>query len=338
MRIGERPRPFIAARHARGWLAALLLSAAICGVADQPPVFARSVSEGSAAYGKGDYARALSIWRPLAEKGDAAAQYNIGALYEAGEGVRQDYAEAATWYRKSAEQGHADAQFNLGNNIKQGLGVAADEKEAILWLTKAAAQGLAPAQFNLALIYHHSQSLRDYAAARAWYERAAEQKHVNATLNLGTLYKNGSGVKQDDAAALRYYRAAVSLGSAQAKEYVGDMYEWGAGVERNVTEAMRWYREAAAELADKGPRTLLMRFAMRYQSGLGIEADPVLALMYAKIAARVGMKSEWRPARDLADEIAKTMSPEQIEEAERLFWRWKPGTPLPETSETGRMK
>ena len=51
----------------------------------------------------------------LAEQGNADAQYNLGVMYDNGQGVRQDYAEAARWYRKAAEQGNAKAQYNLGS-------------------------------------------------------------------------------------------------------------------------------------------------------------------------------------------------------------------------------
>ena len=45
-----------------------------------------------------------------AEQGNATAQYNLGVMYDNGQGVRQDDAQAVQWYRKAAEQGHAKAQ------------------------------------------------------------------------------------------------------------------------------------------------------------------------------------------------------------------------------------
>ncbi|RMD65384.1 MAG: sel1 repeat family protein, partial [Alphaproteobacteria bacterium] len=56
--------------------------------------------DGMAAYEDGDYLRAVKIWRPLAEAGDANAQYGLGKLYETGGGdLARDYARAAKWYR-----------------------------------------------------------------------------------------------------------------------------------------------------------------------------------------------------------------------------------------------
>ena len=65
----------------------------------------------------GDYATALREWEPLAEQGDADAQYNLGIMYDEGQGVQQDYKVAVKWYRLAAEQGEANAQYNLGGHV-----------------------------------------------------------------------------------------------------------------------------------------------------------------------------------------------------------------------------
>ena len=98
---------------------------------------------GFEAYGRGDFAAALHEWRPLAEQGDADAQYNLGVMYENGRGVPQNDAEAVKWYRKAAEQGLASAQNNLGLMYANGRGVPQNDAEAVKWYRKAAEQGLA---------------------------------------------------------------------------------------------------------------------------------------------------------------------------------------------------
>jgi len=50
--------------------------------------------EGVAAYKRGDYATALREFRVLAEQGDAEAQFNLGLMYDKGQGVPQDYVQA----------------------------------------------------------------------------------------------------------------------------------------------------------------------------------------------------------------------------------------------------
>jgi TPR repeat protein len=62
------------------------------------------------AYKRGDYATALREWRPLAEQGDAGAQFYLGTLYAFGRGLPQDHAAARQWFEKAAAQGDVRAQ------------------------------------------------------------------------------------------------------------------------------------------------------------------------------------------------------------------------------------
>ena len=86
--------------HAIALLLTLSLSA---------PVLAGPFGDGLTAYEKADYTTALRLWRPLAEQGNARAQFNLGLMYANGRGVPQDYAQAVKWYRLAADQGIADA-------------------------------------------------------------------------------------------------------------------------------------------------------------------------------------------------------------------------------------
>ena len=57
---------------------------------------------GFAASEAGDHETAFREWKPLAEQGDASAQFGLGVLYAQGEGVPQDDKEALKWYTKMA--------------------------------------------------------------------------------------------------------------------------------------------------------------------------------------------------------------------------------------------
>lgn len=93
------------------------------------------------AYQKGDYLEAAKQWRPLADQGDAVAQYNLGLLYLDGHGVPQNIAEAANWFRRAAEQDYTQAQHNLGAMYGSGQGVKRDYVQAYKWLNLCAAKG-----------------------------------------------------------------------------------------------------------------------------------------------------------------------------------------------------
>ncbi len=68
------------------------------------PVAAQDYETGKEALKRGDYATALREWRPLAEQGDAQAQFNLGHMYANGEGVSLDYVQAHLWWSLAASQ------------------------------------------------------------------------------------------------------------------------------------------------------------------------------------------------------------------------------------------
>ena len=98
---------------------------------------ADSLTDAGRAYIAGNFAKAEKIFRPLAQQGNAVAQFNLGVMYSYGQGVPQDYKEAVKWYRMAAEQGAADAQETLGLMYMDGTGVPHDYVMSHMWLTIA---------------------------------------------------------------------------------------------------------------------------------------------------------------------------------------------------------
>lgn len=146
--------------------------------------------EGVAAADKGDFKTAMSEWQPLAEQGYASAQFNLGLMYDKGEGVVQDYKAAVAWHRKAAEQGHVNAQYNLGVMYGNGRGVPQDYKAAVAWYRKAAEQGDASSQFNLGFMYGNGRGVpQDDKEAYAWSSVAAASGDADAVKNRDILAK-----------------------------------------------------------------------------------------------------------------------------------------------------
>ena len=71
-------------------------------------------ADGHAAYMRGDIDTALALWTPLAEQGNADAQYMLGLIYFNGRFVEKDDSMAAQWLTLSAAQGNDDAAMLLG--------------------------------------------------------------------------------------------------------------------------------------------------------------------------------------------------------------------------------
>jgi V8-like Glu-specific endopeptidase len=130
--------------------AALVLLILVLGLV--APATAAELDDAVAAAHSGDYAAALRRLSPLAEKGDARAEFDVGFMHAYGWGVQRNPAEAITWYRKAADQGLQIAQHFLGLAYVNGEGVRPDDAEAARWFARAAAQGFAQAQFMLGLM------------------------------------------------------------------------------------------------------------------------------------------------------------------------------------------
>ena len=96
----------------------------------------------------GDYVTAHRKWEASAKQGAASAQYNLGVMYETGQGVSQDYKAAEKWYKMAAEQGFANAQYELAEILYVKIDKQADPinirsslKEMLKWYRAAAEQG-----------------------------------------------------------------------------------------------------------------------------------------------------------------------------------------------------
>jgi uncharacterized protein len=125
---------------------------------------------GVEAHHRSDYATALREWQPLAEQGNAFAQYNLGLLYDNGQGVPKDYDQARQWYEKAAVQGHAEAQVNLGILYDYGRSIPQDFKKAVYWYRLSAKQGNDLAQRRLGFMYERGDGVaKDYVQAYMWY-------------------------------------------------------------------------------------------------------------------------------------------------------------------------
>jgi TPR repeat protein len=73
------------------------------------PVVAGPLEDADVAIKRHDYAIALRLIRPLAEQGDANAQYILGVFYNTGLGVPQDYVRSYMWLNLAAKQGRESA-------------------------------------------------------------------------------------------------------------------------------------------------------------------------------------------------------------------------------------
>jgi TPR repeat protein len=104
-----------------------------------------------------------------AEAGDAEAQFQLGRVYDEGDGIPQDDESAVKWYKKSAEQGNAKAENSLGIMYDIGQGVLQDKQEAARWFLKAADRCDPNGAYNLAIAYYNGDGVvSDAGFAFVW--------------------------------------------------------------------------------------------------------------------------------------------------------------------------
>ena len=187
-------------------------------------VASAGLQEGLDELRRSDYAAAAKELRPLAERGDAEAQYRVGLMHEFGKGYPKDMAQALAWLRKSAGQGHTGAQVELGVIYTTGDGVRKDDAQSVSWFTKAAMQGDATGQYNLGMMYAKGAGVKvDNAQAIAWLRKAADQGFVLAQFELGVAYENGEGVAQNPVLAYANYAIAARGGNKDYAKYRDDI-------------------------------------------------------------------------------------------------------------------
>ena len=231
-------------------------------------VSAQSVKAGIDAWQRSDYSGAIAIWRPLAEKGDADAQFNLGQAYRLGRGVQTNLSAAKTWFERAAGQGHVDAETTLGLLLFQN----GEQAEGLKWLKKAADQG-----------------------------------EPRALLVYGTALVNGDSVPQDPVLGYAFVSRAAAQGLQPAKDTLDQLDKMlpvadrkrGVAIARNLAkgspapssqpEKQASVQTAAAKTATAPPKAAPARRAPK-------PAAPAIAAKSspAKPAAAPAASGAWR--------------------------------------------
>jgi TPR repeat protein len=202
-----------------------------------PQLLAQSVTAGIDAWRKQDYAGAVAIWRPLAEKGDADAAFNLGQAYRLGRGATLNLSAAQTWFERAARQGHVDAQTTLG----------------------------------LLLFQNGNQT-----AGLRWLKGAAERGDARAMLIYGTALFNGDGIAQDPVLGYTYVSRAAAQGLAPAKQTLEQMDQVMPLEDRKKGLAIAMAKAKAAPPAPAAPKKTVKAAAVKVPAKPAtVQAKPV---------------------------------------------------------------
>ncbi len=181
---------------------------------------AQDFDKGFAAYNVGDFQTALTEFLPLAESGDAGAQYLIGQMYLFGKGVIRSDVEAIKWYKLAADHGNLEVQKKLGFFYEMGVFVVQSDVEAAKWYKLAADQGDGDAQVEIGFIYSKGKGVtQSYVEAAKWYRLAADQGNVEGQTFMGYMYDKGKGVIQDHVRSHMWFNIASANGDPNSANW-----------------------------------------------------------------------------------------------------------------------
>jgi cell division septation protein DedD len=189
----------------RQWMFAATAAAAVAAVG-AGTAFA-DVRAGIEQWRAGNYEAAIREWRPLAERGDADAQFNLGQAYRLGRGVPADQRTSTMWFERAARQGHGQAEANLALALFQG----GERERAIPWLQRAAERGDRRAQYYLGTAHFNGDLVpRDWPRAYALMSRSAEQDLPQARTSLAEMERHLSAEDRSRGRAIAQQMAVAS--------------------------------------------------------------------------------------------------------------------------------
>ncbi len=177
-----------------------ILGMLLCGLAQ-----ANTLEEAKLKLSQKDFAGAHAIYLSLANQNDAKACYNLGLMYQYGDGVAQNLDEAVNWFTKSAALNDKEAQYTLAS-----------------------------------MVFRREIQRISYAEAAQYYQQAATLGHIKSQLNLGMLYYRGDVIPQDLAAAYQWLNMAASNNNSEAQGYLANLYMHGTGVQQDTVKAAMW--------------------------------------------------------------------------------------------------
>ena len=125
---------------------------------------------------------------------------------------------------------------------------------------------------------------KDYAKAMKYYLYAAEKNNDVAQCQIGTMYRNGEGVTQNNSIAMKWYLKSAEQGNMLAQFCLGAMYYIGQGVTKDYAEAFKWYHKAA----EQGKDSAMWTVALCYENGTGVEKNIDKAVYWYKKGAEKG--------------------------------------------------
>jgi TPR repeat protein len=271
----------------RTGLTGLLLACAVLPDVAARDLERRDYAMAEQVYRAGNYRDAYLKLLPLAQEGNASAQFLLGRISDNGLGpVRLDPDEAFRWYLKAARNGSGAGQFAVAKAYAIGRGVMASQQQSLEWLKKA-----------------------------------ADADYVPAILSLASIYRDGRGVDKNTALAAKLEHHAADLGNPEAEYRIAERYQSGHSVAEDQKLATEWLTRAAAS----GHPGALYRMAQIAAADPEASADErIQSFVFMTLASQRGADDVKRNAQQELVAIRASLSPTELAAAQALLKAWKP--------------
>lgn len=242
---------------------------------------------------RAEYGNALEAYRLAHGQGSAVASNNLGSMYISGQGVVPNEERATLYIRRAANRGLTYAMVTMGARARVGLGMPKNQRMSAYWYERAFEAGDAGAANDLGVMYQNGMGVReDDGRALELFGEALRRDpgYSFAAYNIAEAYETGEGVPVDLGWARGYYVLAFEAGDADAAAEIGRFHAEGLGTVADPAIAAEWYALGTAG----GSLSATVSLADAYADGLGVEADTDKARTLFVSALDLDPDDEWR--------------------------------------------
>lgn len=230
-----------------------------------------------------DLEKAYQCMTAEAQKGNAFAMHDLGKMLLSGVGCDENAEEAHEWFRK-ALSGLKTALTKEQNQTAQ------TPKE------QAIRRRIGYLQFRIGKMYSLGYGAdKSPGTAAEWFQKAVDMGNPFAAYSLGSLYRRGEGVEQNDKQAFSLFLMAASdkiSPNAYAMYQLGGMYQNGIGTEQDLKESERWYQRAYQGFLSLEEKSrddkLWYRLGQMNMAGIGTAVNLEAAKLYFNRSAGYG--------------------------------------------------
>lgn len=190
---------------------------------------------------------ALYHFEKAANMNHPQALFSVGYFYMKGIGITIDTVKGFNYFNKAGELGHAAALTNIGTCYQFGNGVEINESKAVKYFELSELKCDPYGTYNLAVCYEEGISGIDINMNKAinLYIKAAKLGHINANLEIGMHYFNGTcGFLPSDVIAFKHFKFAADNDNENGLYRVGFCYMIGRGINKNINLAIEYFEKA----------------------------------------------------------------------------------------------